>query len=53
MLAGKRVDLPEKPKLLPTDFALMGVCMAILIVLGIHIPSAFAGILQRALVVLQ
>jgi hypothetical protein len=53
MLAGKPVDVKAKPKLLLTDFAVMGVCTAFLILLGIHIPGAFANILQRALVVLQ
>jgi hydrogenase-4 component F len=53
MLAGKPVDLPARPRLLSTDFAVLGVCAAFLIVLGVHIPGAFANILQRALVVLQ
>jgi len=54
MMAGKPVDLPvSRPKLLPTDFAVMGVCIVLLIVLGVHIPGAFANILQHALVVLQ
>jgi hydrogenase-4 component F len=53
MLAGKRMELPTRIKLLPSDFAVMGICTAILIVLGIHIPDVFANLLQRALVVLQ
>jgi hydrogenase-4 component F len=53
MLAGKRVDVPAKLKLLPSDFAVMGVCTALLILFGVHIPSMFAFLLQRALVVLQ
>jgi hydrogenase-4 component F len=53
MLAGKQAELPSKPRLLPTDFAVMGICIAFLIVFGVHIPSAFANILNRALAVLQ
>jgi hydrogenase-4 component F len=53
MLAGKRVDLHDRPKLLPADLTVMGICIAILLVLGIHLPRAFANILQQALVVLQ
>jgi hydrogenase-4 component F len=53
MLAGKRGDVPAKLTLLPTDFAVMGVCTALLILLGVRIPDVFAHLLQRALVVLQ
>jgi hydrogenase-4 component F len=53
MLAGKRVSVPAKLKLLPTDFAVMGACAALLVVFGVRIPDAFAYLLQRALVVLQ
>lgn len=53
MLAGKRTDAATKIKLLPSDFAVMGICTALLIVLGVHIPEVFSNLLQRALVVLQ
>ncbi len=53
MLAGKRADVPSKLKLVPTDFAVMSVCTALLVMFGVRIPDAFAYLLQRALVVLQ
>ncbi len=53
MLAGKRAELPTKIKLLPSNFAVMGICTALLLMLGIHIPHVFANLLQRALVILQ
>jgi hydrogenase-4 component F len=53
MLAGKRTDVSAKLKLLPTDFAVMGVCAAFLIVLGVRIPGVFTSLLHRAMVVLQ
>lgn len=53
MLAGKRTEEPAKLKLLPSHFAVMGICTTYLIVFGICIPGVFANLLQRALVVLQ
>lgn len=53
MLAGRRAELATKIKLLPSDFAVMGACFALLIVFGVHIPNAFANLLQRASVILQ
>jgi hydrogenase-4 component F len=53
MLGGKPVSVPAKLKLLPSDFAVMSICVVFLIVFGVRIPGAFANLLQRALVVLQ
>jgi hydrogenase-4 component F len=53
MLAGKPGKAPVKLKLLPAEFAVMGICSVFLIVLGMHIPGAFANLVQRALAVLQ
>ena len=53
MLGGKPGKAPVKLKLLPAEFAVMGICSVFLIVFGLHIPGAFANLVQRALAVLQ
>jgi hydrogenase-4 component F len=53
MLADKRTGPPNSLKLLPTDLAVMGACTLLLVTLGVHIPSAFSNLLQRAMAVLQ
>jgi hydrogenase-4 component F len=53
MLAGKPTEVPAKSKLLVSEFAVMGICAAFLLTFGLRVPGIFAGVLQRALVVLQ
>jgi hydrogenase-4 component F len=53
MLAGKPQRAPVKLRLLPSEFAVMGICALFLIVFGLRIPDTFTNLLQRALVALQ
>lgn len=53
MLAGSPEDAPIKTKPLPSEFIVLGVCVACLLVFGIRVPSSFAALLQGALVVLR
>jgi hydrogenase-4 component F len=53
MLAGKPMHAPVRPRLLLSEFAVMGICALFLIVFGIRIPGTFTNLLQRALVALQ
>jgi hydrogenase-4 component F len=53
MLGGKPGNAPTKLKLLPSEFAVMGICSVFLIVFGMRIPGVFANLVQRALAVLQ
>jgi hydrogenase-4 component F len=53
MLTGESAKLPAKPRLLLSESAVMAVCAAILLALGVHIPAAFTDLLHRAMAVLQ
>ncbi len=53
MLMGKPDDVPMPPALKASEFAVMGVCTLCLVVLGVHIPAAFAGVLRGAMAVLR
>ena len=53
MLTGKPDDAPKQPVLQTSEFAVMGVCVLCLLVLGVHIPAAFASVLRAAMAVLQ
>ena len=54
MLAGKAETLPAAhPGLLPSEFAVMAVCAASLLVLGVRIPGAFSNLLHVATEVLR
>ncbi len=53
MLAGDSETQPSHPRLLASEFAVMGVCAASLLVLGIRVPGALTNLLHVALGVLQ
>jgi len=53
MLAGDPESALASRKLPVADFAVMGVCAACLLVLGLRIPSAFSNALRAAMAVLQ
>jgi hydrogenase-4 component F len=53
MLSGEAEPAARKPKLLTSDIAAMAACVTCLLVLGVHIPAAFADVLHRAAAVLQ
>ena len=53
MLMGKPEVVPVRPALPVSWFVVMGVCALCLVVLGVHIPAAFAAVLRGAMAVLQ
>ena len=53
MVMGKPEDVPVRPALQASWFVVMGVCVLCLVVLGVHIPAAFAAVLRGAMAVLQ
>jgi NADH:ubiquinone oxidoreductase subunit 4 (subunit M) len=53
MLMGKPHEAPLQPVLQASWFVVMGVCALCLVVLGVHIPAAFAAVLRGAMAVLQ
>jgi hydrogenase-4 component F len=53
MLTGGPDDAPIGPPLLASEFAVLGVCLLCLVVLGVHIPAAFSAVLRGAMAVLQ
>jgi hydrogenase-4 component F len=54
MLMGKAEDVPvQQPAFQTSWFVVMGVCVLCLLVLGIHVPAAFAAVLRGAMAVLQ
>jgi len=51
---GKPEDVPvQQPALQASWFVVMGACVLCLLVLGIHVPAAFAAVLRGAMTVLQ
>jgi hydrogenase-4 component F len=53
MLMGKPEDVRTRPALRASEITVMGVCALCLVVLGLHIPAAFAAILRGAMTVLR
>jgi hypothetical protein len=53
MLMGRAEDVRMPPTLLASEVTVMGVCALCLVVLGVHIPAAFAAVLRGAMAVLQ
>lgn len=53
MLMGKPEDVRTRPALQVSEITVMSVCALCLVVLGVHIPAAFAAILRGAMTVLQ
>jgi hydrogenase-4 component F len=53
ILMGKPDDVTLQPAWQRSEFAVMGVCALCLVVLGVHIPAAFAAVLRGAMQVLR
>ena len=53
MLTGDSEAQPLYPRLLASEFVVMGVCAVSLLVLGIRVPGALSGLLHVAMGVLQ
>src|ERR1035437_5431559 len=53
MLMGKSDDVRVPTTLRASEVTVMGVCALCLVVLGLHIPAAFAAVLRGAMAVLQ
>jgi hydrogenase-4 component F len=53
MLMGKPEDVRTRPALRASEITVMSVCALCLVVLGVHIPAAFAAILRGAMTVLR
>ncbi len=53
MLGGEAGDAPATPSFVVSDFAAMSTCALCLLVLGVRIPAAFAGVLNSAMAVLR
>jgi hydrogenase-4 component F len=53
MLMGKPEDVRVPTTLRASEVTVMGVCALCLVVLGLHIPAAFAAVLRGAMAVLQ
>lgn len=53
MLTGESRTVPAKGRMRVSEFAVMGACAALLLVLGVHIPAVFVDLLHRAMLVLQ
>jgi hydrogenase-4 component F len=53
MLMGKPGDVRTRPALRASEITVMSICALCLVVLGVHIPAAFAAILRGAMTVLR
>jgi hydrogenase-4 component F len=53
MLTGESRTVPAKGRMRVSEFAVMGACAALLLVLGVHIPAVFVDLLHKAMLVLQ